>query len=139
MAKRTKITVGVDGFEDAVRDMLSDYFDDVQDGTREAITDVAIETARELKATSPSKSGIYASGWFITPQGKGKAFPSVVISNKNAGLTHLLEYGHPLKRKDSNGRLFAYGFSPAKPHIANAEINAKRRLLDRIERVAKGK
>lgn len=139
MGRKAKITVGVNGFEDAVRDMLNDYFNDVEDGIKESITDVAIETVEELKATSPKKSGTYASGWFITPQGKGKAFPSVVVSNKNAGLTQLLEHGHPLARKDKNGRKYVYGFSPAKPHIANAERNAIRKLLDRIERVAKGK
>ena len=96
-----------------VSEVLKEYGDEVEREVAEAIPDVADNVVRELYETSPNKTGDYAKGWtysYVTSK-----YGTVTVKVHNATdwqLTHLLEWGHAIKR---GGR--TVGFVKAYPHI----------------------
>lgn len=110
-----------------VNAILEEYQGTVQEVLEEAVDATAKEVVSELKATSPKRTGAYASGW--TQQKKtgkrGRAYGRVAYNK-----THyrLLEYGHATR----NG-----GRTTAQSHIAPAEQKAvenfERRLKEGIQ------
>lgn len=113
-----------------VNAILEEYQGTVQEVLEEAVDATAKEVVSELKATSPKRTGAYASGW--TQQKKtgkrGRAYGRVAYNKTHYRLTHLLEYGHATR----NG-----GRTTAQPHIAPAEQKAvenfERRLKEGIQ------
>jgi hypothetical protein len=73
--------------------ILSDYSDKAVRVLEQAEKSAAQFTVRQLKATSPRKSGKYASGWTSKKEGSGKS-GGYTVYNRKPGLTHLLEKGH---------------------------------------------
>lgn len=94
---------------------------------------VAKKAVKKLKQTSPKGEGTwkghYKNGW-MTKKVDGKR----VIANKKYQLTHLLEYGHDIKR---NGVVI--GYAPAKPHIKLVEEWAQDEFEDEVIKVIEGK
>lgn len=110
---------------DEIARALSEFRNDIVEGIDEAKLKVAKETVKDLKLTSPKKTGDYRKGWTTKKVGTAQ-----VIHNKTEyRLTHLLEKGHA---KRGGGRVQAY------PHIAPAEDRAIRDYLEEVERVIRG-
>ncbi|MGI5949729.1 HK97 gp10 family phage protein [Peptoniphilus sp.] len=87
---------------------------------------VADDAVKELKSSSPKKTGKYAGGWGKEESKMATRSRSYTIYNKKyANLTHLLEFGHA---KVNGGRV------AAKPHIAAVEQKAMKDLEDEIKR-----
>lgn len=104
---------------------LSEYTQEVTEGLEEAKLEVAKDTVKELKRTSPKKTGSYAKGW-----ARKKVDNAEVVYNRtDYQLTHLLEKGHA---KHGGGRV------PGKAHIAPAEERAVKEYIERVEKVIKG-
>lgn len=82
----------------------------------QAAIEAAKNTVKELKITSPERTGQYARGWTYKKEKNGT---TIVYNRSSPGLTHLLEHGHPIS---SGGRIV--GHARAKPHIAAAEEHA---------------
>ena len=80
---------------------------------------------KELKETSPKRTGKYSKGWRKKRVRNGVW---VVYSFKYGSLTHLLEFGH-IKR--NGGRTKAY------PHLRPAELNAIQKFTERIKNISK--
>ena len=96
----------------------------------EAVNEATEEIVKDLRATSPKRSGKYAEGWTRTPKNVKKrqaGYARIVYNPKHYRLTHLLEYGHAMP---DGGR------SEAQPHIAPAEErgidNFERKLLEKL-------
>lgn len=110
------MAIKIDGLSKAVMDGLEEYAGAVADDIKAAAKRVADDCAKELKATSPVKTGKYAKGWKVK-----KAFENGVMARYTVynatdyQLTHLLEKGHA---KRTGGRTAAI------PHIAPAEQKA---------------
>lgn len=105
--------------------ILQQYTKEVEDEIQKSAAKIATATAKELRSTSPKKTGEYAKGWTKkkTPEGQ-------VVYNKNKpSLTHLLEKGHA---KVGGGRV------KGKPHIEPAEKRAiedfEKSVIEAIER-----
>ena len=117
----------IDGISKEFTKILSEYKDEVILTMNTVRNDVAKETVKQLKSTSPKKKGVgggkYANGWKISDI-KGKK----VIHNKRYQLTHLLEYGHA---KANGGRV------AAKVHIRPAEERAIESYIRGVEKVIK--
>lgn len=125
----------IDDMDNAINDVLKDYGIEVENTVYGAAMATAKDTVKELKRTSPKRTGQYAKSWRVT-----KAYNSrraarggirMYIHNaKHYRLTHLLEKGHK-KRGNSGGRVKAY------PHIEKVEERAKREFQKELERKVK--
>ena len=115
----------IDGFSAEMQKLFKEYGDDVSKVVSEEINDVAKETAKRLKKTSPKDKGDYAKGWAWKRE-DSRIGPSAIIYNKTHGwLVHLLEKGHA---KLSGGR------TQAQPHVEPAEEWANNELFKRVKR-----
>ena len=99
-----------------------------------AVEETAKETVNELRVTSPEgKTGDYSESWKKkrdkSKMGKYRYDMIVYSAKPDYRLTHLLEYGHAVRR---GGRKI--GKAKAFPHIKDAEIHAKKRLENKIVR-----
>ena len=104
---------------------LQEYSTEVEEGLEEAKVEVAKDTVKRLKQTSPKKTGDYRKGW-----ARKKAGTAQVVHNRtDYQLTHLLEYGHA---KRGGGRVAGI------PHISPAEEWANDEYLKRVEKVIRG-
>ena len=105
---------------------LQQYSAEVSAQIKEDVRQVAKECLKEVKATSPVKTGEYKKGWR-----KKVAFESlddirIVIHNAaKPQLTHLLEFGHADAMH--GGRV------DGKPHIYPAQENAAKKLVDKAK------
>lgn len=89
---------------------LAAYSDDVTEGIKKSIRKETRAAVRQLKATSPRKTGEYAGGWRSRVAYESREDLRIRIYNgKKPGLTHLLEHGHA---KKNGGRVNGI------PHIA---------------------
>lgn len=108
---------------------LKAYSDEVAEGIKKAVNDVAKETVRTLKTTSPRDTGKYARGWTFKVEFESPEDIRVRISNRTKWqLTHLLENGHA---KVNGGRV------DGKPHIRPAEQAAAEKLVGAVKVVIK--
>ncbi len=104
---------------------LQEYSTEVEEGLEEAKVEVAKDTVKRLKQTSPKKTGDYRKGWARKKVGTAQ----VVHNRTDYQLTHLLEYGHA---KRGGGRVAGI------PHISPAEEWANDEYLKRVEKVIRG-
>lgn len=81
--------------EQDLRNILEEYSAEVSKAVGEAIKEVASESVKKLKSSSPNRTGKYASGWKKTVESGGLVVEAVVHGGKNTyPLAHLLENGH---------------------------------------------
>lgn len=80
-------------FTDEIRQALNEYNVKVVETVQSALPKVAQNATKQLKASSPQRTGKYARGWRQKTQ---KTFLGVesVVYNTTPGLPHLLENGH---------------------------------------------
>ena len=101
--------------------ILNDYSDEGKDAK-----EAAREAAKDLRSSSPKKTGEYASGWSSKQL---DADTAVVYNRKAPGLTHLLEKGHLIRNKKGT-----YGRAPAHPHIAPVAERMEQEFINKVER-----
>lgn len=112
-------------FEVELMSVLDEFTDDVKDVAEKDFKKVAQDTVKQLKASSPRKTGAYASGWAMKKEAGAMGDTSYTIYNSTMpGLTHLLENGHA---KAGGGAVGAI------KHIAPAEQNAINSLIIKLE------
>ena len=81
--------------EQDLRKILGEYSEEVSKAAGEAIKEVATESVKKLKASSPNRTGSYAAGWKKTIESGGLVVEAVVHGGpKTYPLAHLLENGH---------------------------------------------
>lgn len=120
--------MSIDSFHADIHGVLTLYTNNVSDEMHKWLEKAARDTAKELRETSPKKSGKYAKGWTVK-----KMHGNWIVYNKDRpGLAHLLEHGHPIVR---NGQTI--GTAGASPHIKDAEDHADQRVEELIERLNK--
>lgn len=85
--------IKLDGFQDAIADILSEYSDKVDDVLEEAIKDTAKQARKDLRNNSPRRTGNYAKSWQTQNTGTRIA-PGYTVYSSKPGLPHLLEFGH---------------------------------------------
>ena len=113
-----------------IKTILNEYSKDIQDQIAEEAERVGKEGAKELRHTSPTRSGRYKKSW-TTKVDKGFSEIVVTIYNKNAyQLTHLLEHAHLLR----NGQK-----STPKTHIYPVEQKAIKEFEFNVEQIIGGK
>jgi hypothetical protein len=116
----------IEGVAAQLNKILDEYTEKVDETSDEIMSEVATDTADELKRTSPTKSGNYAKSWTVKKDKKSHQY--IVHNKKYYRLTHLLEYGHIVKNQFGT-----YGRAKAEPHIKRAEENGVRNLINKLE------
>lgn len=120
----------VDGLAAAIAAELKQYSQDVTDDLKKEVKQVAKECRQEIRQKSPVLTGSYKKGWRDRVAFENEEDIRVEVYNKTDGpLTHLLEHGHA---KVTGGRV------EGKPHIAPAEQNAEKKLVQRAKVVVRG-
>ena len=113
----------------AVSDILSKFSTDVSKAAGEAIAEVAKESAKKLKQTSPRKTGKYAAGWTYKVEKGTVTNSATVYGKKNTyPLAHLLEHGHA---KRGGGRTAPIVHIKPVEEWAIAEV--EKRIIEKVE------
>ena len=136
--KHNRYKIGAINLEKTVNALFIAYGQDVNQVLYSAMKETAEEAVKELKAVNHfsdkgNPSGEYAASWTTTEQqAKSRFGKSIVVNNEeHYRLTHLLEFGHALKR---GGRV--YGSVRAYPHIYGVEQKVVKKLESEvIERI----
>ena len=123
-------------FSDYVEKMLQDYGYEVVEVMTQTINEVAKESVKKLKTTSPvgtggkRKHGKYAKGWTVKYE-TGRLKTSATVHGKSGTyqLAHLLEFGHAHRQG---------GRAKAIPHIADVEKWAVDEVHERTVRRLEG-
>lgn len=121
---------GID-LDKAVKDILTEYGEVAIEATKEAIAEVAKESVKKLKSTSPrGRTGKYAKGWTSKVE-TGRVSASATVYGKSGTyqLAHLLEHGHA---KRGGGRT-----TPIQ-HIEPVEQWSVEEVLQRITQKLEG-
>ena len=121
---------GID-LDKTVKDILSQYGEVAIEATKEAVAEVAKESAKKLKSSSPrGRTGKYAKGWTSKVEiGRVSASATVYGKSGTYQLAHLLEHGHA---KRGGGRT-----TPIQ-HIEPVEQWAVEEALQRITQKLEG-
>lgn len=122
MAKK----VTVNNLQDAIKDILDDYGDQVYENLEEITQRIGKKGVEAVRNSSKEafNGKVYASGWGMTVE-KNRLNTSVIIHNKKqAGLAHLLEHGHV--KANGTGR---YGQWSGVEHLLPVE----EKLVDEFE------
>ena len=115
---------------DAISRELASYDQDVTDGVKKEVAQVAKDMVTELKQTPPRNTGDYAKGWKARVEYESPEDIRVrVYNSKKPQLTHLLENGHA---KQNGGRV------NGTPHIGPAEQKAEKSLESKVKVVVRG-
>lgn len=108
------MSIKIDDLAKEIANELAQYGEEVVEMVDVSSEKVGKEAVKQLKATSPKRSGKYAKSWAMKTE-KELAQPDKRIVHARAPhyrLTHLLEHGHA---KVGGGRV------AGKPHIRPAE------------------
>ena len=114
-----------------INEILNDYKDDIQQGISNIAQEVAKEDVNKLKNTTTTykvRSGKYNKGWSVKTT-RGMNSISCVVHNKDQyQLTHLLEYGHQIKRNGTK-----VGDAKAYKHIEPVEKQSNEKYSREVE------
>ena len=120
----------IDGLAAAIQKELADYSQDVTDGLKKSVKQVAKECRDEIVQNSPVLTGSYKKGWATKVNYESDDDIRITVRNKtDYQLTRLLEYGRAMPK---GGRV------EGKPHIRPAEEHASEKLMRKVKVVVKG-
>lgn len=122
-------TVSVEDLSSTVKRQLEEYCSFTADEVKQIVAEVGENVKKEIKENAPVDTGAYRKSWKVTKAKETATSLAVVVhSEKHYRLTHLLEKGHA---KRGGGRV------AARVHIAPAEANAEKQLIEKVERSLK--
>ena len=122
--------------KDQIHAILEEYIEEKSDQIEQITKEVAQETVKELKSTSPKSDRAgkhYRSGWRVknaSTKGVRRSIKAVVYNATKPQLTHLLAKPHDIKNQYG-----FYGRSKPDPHLEDAEKNGNDLYLHRLDPV----
>lgn len=119
------IRVTPEGLASAVEKELDTYAKDTATAVKKAVQEAADGAVKELKSTSPKKTGRYAKSWRQKKEKESSSGEEITVYAGRYQLTHLLENGHA---KRGGGRVAGI------PHIKPAEQNAIKKLEEGVRK-----
>lgn len=117
-----------ENLRDKINALLEEYAEGVEDVVNEVIPQVTKEAAKQLRKTSPRKTGDYAKGWTSKTEKKRLGVTGIAYNKDYPGLVHLLEFGHA---KRNGGRTRAI------PHVEPVNEWAEEEVAQKIEEALK--
>ncbi len=120
------MSIDVDSMASEIARALTEYNQEVSDKVKTAVDKQSREAVKELKETSPKRTGAYAKSWRQKKSYEDSRTKRNTVYNKDHyRLTHLLEYGHASR---NGGRVKAF------EHIAPVERHVTEKLQREIEK-----
>ena len=117
--------INIDDLADVIMEELHSFSEEITEGIKEEVKQVAKECAMDIKNRAPVDSGVYKKNWKVKNVFESQNDIRVVVhSAKEYRRTHLLENGHA---KRGGGRVEGI------PHIKPAEENAERKLMKKVK------
>lgn len=110
---------------DTIKKELDALEEDTIDTMKKAVQDAADTAVKDLKATSPKRTGKYAKSWTQKKMKETSSEKEIVVHARRYQLTHLLENGHA---KRGGGRV------AARVHIKPVEEKVSEQLENDIRR-----
>lgn len=87
--------VTIDGFGEALTDVLDDYGDVAIEKVNKVVPEVANDAVKRLRKASPRRTGEYAKNWTKTVTKSRLGATATIYGNAPTyRLAHLLEHGH---------------------------------------------
>ena len=122
--------VNIDQLAAEIAKGLAEYSQDVVEKVNVSSEKVGKAAVKQLKSTSPKKSGKYAKSWAVKTEPEiGQPHKRIVhVKAPHYRLTHLLEHGHA---KAGGGRV------EGKPHIRPAEEMVIQEFMAEVEEAIK--
>jgi len=118
--------VSIDDLPTVVKKSLEEYCDFTAEEVKQIVQEVSESVKDEIMEKAPVDTGAYRKSWRVSKEKETATSLSMVVhSEKHYRLTHLLEKGHA---KRGGGRV------AAQVHIAPAESNAEKMIVEKIER-----
>lgn len=120
----------VEDLSKAIQKTLAEYEGVTVDSMKAAVDKASKEAVRELKGSSPKRTGEYAKSWAAKKARLTNkwAYQKTVYNKEHYRLTHLLEKGHKVVGA-KNGRTWV----DARPHIEKVEQKAVETLLNEMK------
>lgn len=116
-------------FEIQIKKAISRYTKEVESKINDAIDDIAAESLKRIKETSPKRTRKYSKSWRAEVKRESGSASFRIYNAKHWQLTHLLENGHLTRNKNR--------YVSAKPHIAPVQEWAEGEINRRIEEALK--
>jgi len=122
--------ISIDQLAAEIAKGLAEYSQDVVEKVNVSSEKVGKAAVKQLKQTSPKKSGKYAKSWTVKTEPEvGQPHKRIVyVKAPHYRLTHLLEHGHA---KAGGGRV------EGKPHIRPAEEMVIKEFMAEVEEAIK--
>jgi len=126
MASRIKSKINIDQLAAEIAQELSKYSQEVVEKVNISSEKVGKAAVKQLRRTSPKKTGEYAKSWTMTTEKElGQPHRRIIhVKDPHYRLTHLLEYGHA---KVNGGRVEGI------PHIRPAEEMVIQEFVREVE------
>lgn len=106
---------------------LTEYSNIKTSELKDIVKDTADEMKNEIKETAPKDTKQYSKSWGVTVVKETANLLNIIIhSKKRYQLTHLLEFGHALRKG---------GRTKAIPHIAPVEEKGVKEFERKVEEV----
>lgn len=86
--------MATDELQAKIKALFADYETEAENAINEVIAGVAKNAAKELRKTSPKKTGTYSKGWTSKVEKTRIGVTGIVYNRDVPGLAHLLEFGH---------------------------------------------
>lgn len=128
------MSVSVERMADEIAKMLTEYEAAIVKNVDASGKAVADKGAKQLRQTSPKRTGKYAKSWGVTREDSsfGENAKYIIHNKKHYRVAHLLEHGHVM----ANGKR-----TKAIPHIKPVEEQVireyEKKVREAIENVAK--
>lgn len=119
-------TIKIDKLADEIAKELAKYSQEVVEKVNISSEKIGKEAVKQLRQTSPKKTGKYAKSWTMTTEKEfGQPHRRIIHAKApHYRLTHLLEHGHA---KVGGGRV------EGKPHIRPAEEMVIQEFVREVE------
>lgn len=119
------MSIDVNNMVAEITQALTEYDQEVSDRVKKIVDAESKEAVKQLKETSPKRTGAYAKSWRQKNSYEDSRTKRNTVYNKDYyQLTHLLEYGHASRK---GGRVKAI------EHIAPIEQRIAERIQKQIE------